>query len=452
MADEYIKVLEDASGTRNVQTYRNNISGSLVDAEATVLVDTSGVPITEFPITSVVPLAVDATGSTVTLQDAVVEATSSDASTFLAQVSQPDAINLNATVNQGTSNWYIRSINTAVTVNSPNASNFLATVTGPITNTELRASPVSVTGTFFQTLQPVSSPNASNFLATISGTATAIQSNASNLLVTATQSGTWNVGTLTTVTNPVTVAQSNASNFQTTVSGTVSANCNVSQIGGTTVATNSGTLTAGTQRVVLATDQPQLTNKLLVTPDANSAFNLSQIGGTVTATNSGTLTAGTQRVVIATDQPQLTNKLLVTPDANTAFNLAQIAGTAPASSVAGVLDTMPRKKTGSTGLSPTYTSGRINTSTTTQITQATCYLSSLQVSIYTAGTTWALNITDRQAIPLPIVPNFVVGSVLGANNPITLSFAEPIICTSGINVITVGGTPGNMAYFATYWS
>ncbi len=37
------------------------------------------------------------------------------------------------------------------------------------------------------------------------------------------QSGTWNVGTLTSITNPVTVAQSNASNLSATVSGTVAA-------------------------------------------------------------------------------------------------------------------------------------------------------------------------------------------------------------------------------------
>ncbi len=37
------------------------------------------------------------------------------------------------------------------------------------------------------------------------------------------QSGTWNIGTLSSITNPVTVAQSNASNLAATVSGTVAA-------------------------------------------------------------------------------------------------------------------------------------------------------------------------------------------------------------------------------------
>lgn len=74
--------------------------------------------------------------------------------------------------------------------------------------------------------------------------------------------------------------------------------------------------------------------KLLVTPDsvalpANQSVNAAQVGGTAVDTNSGTKSAGTIRVVLATDQPQLTNKLLVTPDANSAVNVAQINGVTP---------------------------------------------------------------------------------------------------------------------------
>jgi hypothetical protein len=107
----------------------------------------------------------------------------------------------------------------------------------------------------------------------------------------------------------------------------------------TTVDTNSGVKSASTLRVVLATDQPQLTNKLLVTPDsvalpANQSVNLSQVAGTTTDTNSGVKSAGTMRVVLATDQPALTNKLLVTPDsvalpANQSVNVSQINAVTP---------------------------------------------------------------------------------------------------------------------------
>jgi hypothetical protein len=112
---------------------------------------------------------------------------------------------------------------------------------------------------------------------------------------------------------------------------------NVNQVAGTTADTNSGVKSAGTLRVVLATDQPALTNKLLVTPDsvalpANQSVNVNQVAGTTADTNSGVKSAGTLRVVLATDQPALTNKLLVTPDsvalpANQSVNVNQLAGT-----------------------------------------------------------------------------------------------------------------------------
>jgi hypothetical protein len=51
-----------------------------------------------------------------------------------------------------------------------------------------------------------------------------------------------------------------------------------------------------------------------VTPTANSQVDVNKLAGTTTDTNSGNKSAGTLRVVLATDQPALTNKLLVTPD------------------------------------------------------------------------------------------------------------------------------------------
>ena len=226
------------------------------------------------------------------------------------------------------------------------------------------------------------------------------------------------------------VKSSNASNFLASVTGTVTA---ISANASNFLSTVSGT----------------------VGITANSTVDVQKILGTTVDVNSGTKSAGTQRVVIATDQPALTNKLLVTPDSNIAVDLARIQGQASVASVTGVLDVMPRKRTVSTGLAPTYVAGKINTSTTTQIVQSTVYLSALHVTCSAAGTTWALNVTDRQtgsAGPLPLIPNFVVTAAVGSNNPISLTFDEPIICTSGINVITIGGTPGNVAYFATYWS
>jgi hypothetical protein len=107
---------------------------------------------------------------------------------------------------------------------------------------------------------------------------------------------------------------------------------NLKQLNGTTVATNSGNKDAGTQRVVIATDQPQLTNALKVDGSAvtqpvsgtvtanlgtaavtnagtfavqiaaNSSINNAQVAGTATSVNSGAKDAGTQRVILASDQ------------------------------------------------------------------------------------------------------------------------------------------------------
>jgi hypothetical protein len=89
----------------------------------------------------------------------------------------------------------------------------------------------------------------------------------------------------------------------TNIIGALSANqsTNVAQLAGTTTDTNSGNKSAGTLRVVLATDQPQLTNKLLVTPDANSAVNVAQINGVATTMGNGVSGTGVQRVTIASD-------------------------------------------------------------------------------------------------------------------------------------------------------
>lgn len=143
------------------------------------------------------------------------------------------------------------------------------------------------------------------------------------------------------------------------VSGTVTttppsnASTNVAQLAGTATSVNSGTKDAGTLRVVLATDQPALTNKLLVTPDsvalpANQSVNLNQAAGTALDVNSGNKSAGTIRVVLATDQPALTNKLLVTPDA-----VALPAGTALIGAISASAETAT-VYSGTTALTPKF--------------------------------------------------------------------------------------------------
>lgn len=89
----------------------------------------------------------------------------------------------------------------------------------------------------------------------------------------------------------------------------------VAKVNGTATDTNSGNKSAGTLRVVLATDQPQLTNKLLVTPDANSAVNVAQLAGNTISSGNGTAGTGTVRVSVASDS---TGQIKLTDGSNTA--------------------------------------------------------------------------------------------------------------------------------------
>jgi hypothetical protein len=114
-----------------------------------------------------------------------------------------------------------------------------------------------------------------------------------------------------------------------TMGGQVSINgtqaVNVSQINSTTIDVNSGNKSAGTQRVVIATDQPNLTTPLNVTtasgfqvdiknlPTYQSVLaNVQYLNGAAIDVNSGNKSAGTQRVILATDQPNLTTPFNVT--------------------------------------------------------------------------------------------------------------------------------------------
>lgn len=99
------------------------------------------------------------------------------------------------------------------------------------------------------------------------------------------------------------------------------ASTNVAQLAGTTTDTNSGTKSAGTLRVVLATDQPALTNKLLVTPDsvalpANQSINVSQVNGVTTLTGTGATNTGSQRVTVAVDSATVAGSASVPTGSN----------------------------------------------------------------------------------------------------------------------------------------
>lgn len=131
-----------------------------------------------------------------------------------------------------------------------------------------------------------------------------------------------------------------------TVDGTVTtsppanASTNVAQLAGTATSVNSGVKDAGTLRVVLATDQPQLTNKLLVTPDsvalpANQSVNVNQFAGVAVATGTGAGGAGIPRVTVSNDSSIATITTSVTPG-TAAANLGKAEDAAHASTDTGV--------------------------------------------------------------------------------------------------------------------
>lgn len=167
------------------------------------------------------------------------------------------------------------------------------------------------------------------------------------------QSGTWNIGTvttLTTITNPVAATESGTWNitnvsgtvslptgaatsaFQATNTGTTAHTCsvagfselgclgqidddvngtkprNVSQFGGTNVVTGTGAGGAGIPRVTISNDSSLA---------ANQSVNVSQFGGSNAVTGTGTSGAGIPRVTISNDSSLA---------ANQSVNLNQISG------------------------------------------------------------------------------------------------------------------------------
>lgn len=161
---------------------------------------------------------------------------------------------------------------------------------------------LAVTGTFWQATQPVSgtvTANAGTGTMAVSAAALPLPSGAATDANLNTQTGAL------TETAPATDTASSGLNGR--LQRLAQRLTSLLAVFPATIDTNSGTKSASTLRVVLATDQPALTNKLLVTPDANSAVNVGQVAGTTADVNSGNKSAGTLRVVLATDQPALAN-------------------------------------------------------------------------------------------------------------------------------------------------
>lgn len=129
-----------------------------------------------------------------------------------------------------------------------------------------------------------------------SGNLDAINSSTTGLLITpatvfAGKKGVLGLGSVTTADPAYTTAQTHA--LSLTTGGRLRIDSNLSQVGGTAIDTNSGNKSAGTPRVVLATDQPAMTNA--------QPSNLTKVGGAALALGQAAMAASLP-VVIASDQ------------------------------------------------------------------------------------------------------------------------------------------------------
>jgi hypothetical protein len=347
--------------------------------------------------TSSDPLRVDPTGTTAQpITDNAGSLTVDNAGTFAVQAAQSGIWNigtlttvtnavhvddnsgsLTVDVADGTATANLTATSQAATVSSLNGANSAA---------------VQITGTFTATVQFEATVDGSNWFSV-----NAIVVTTGALVTSATAVGQWQVdvagfngfrvrcsaftsGTAvvtvrTSVTGCAGLALDAPLPTGSNVIGALSANqsVNVAQLAGTTTDTNSGNKSAGTLRVVLATDQPQLTNKLLVTPDANSAVNVAQLNGVAVTMNNGVTGTGVQRVTLASDSTGniATIGTSVTPGTG-ATNLGKAEDAAHTSGDVGVLALAVRQDTlanststdGDYGAIKLTTAGRVYTSAT----------------------------------------------------------------------------------------
>ncbi len=222
-----------------------------------------------------------------------------------------------------------------------------------------------------------------------------------------------------------------------------------------TVGLVAGTAVIG--KVSIDQTTPGTTN--LVALAANQSVNNAQVNGVTVSTGNGLAGTGVQRVAISSDNTAFPVNATLQSNtgvdigkltANQSVNNAQVNGGTIVASVTGVQDVMPRKRTGATGLAPNYAANHITAKTTTTPTAATAYVSAIAIACSAAGTAWTMVIQNKEGTPKILVPSFTL-TVPTTGLPVILQFAEPILMTSGIDIVTGGTTAGTVDVFITYW-
>lgn len=225
---------------------------------------------------------------------------------------------------------------------------------GGLTDAQLRASAVPVSATFYQATQPVSiagnqgvdvakinavTPLMGNGVTGTGSLRVTIASDNTAFNVNAVQSGTWNIGSITTMGALVAgTALIGKVGLDQTTPGTTNA-VSLSHIGSTAIASGNGVVGGGVQRVAIASDNTAFSvNTTLQTGanvigalTANQSVNVAQMNGVAVTMGSGVVGTGVQRVVLATDValPAGAN-IIGALTANQSVNCAQIAGVATA--------------------------------------------------------------------------------------------------------------------------
>lgn len=86
---------------------------------------------------------------------------------------------------------------------------------------------------------------------------------------------------------------------------------------------------------------------------------------------------------------------------------------------------------------------------TTSINAVTSYISSIAITVSSAGTGSAIAIEDRQATPFLLVNNLATTSV--SAGPTIYNFTRPMKMTGGIQIVTSGTSAATVNVFITYY-
>lgn len=87
-----------------------------------------------------------------------------------------------------------------------------------------------------------------------------------------------------------------------------------------------------------------------------------------------------------------------------------------------------------------YRAVRINTATTTELYDASCFVQQIVISVEGAGTTFKLRIQDRSSPAMVLIP---LTSLSAPSDPSAaiIRFEDPVFMQDGVDAITTG-TPG----------